>query len=295
MNTARVIGKLKKGLQPGNLFVNISLLLISLICLLPFIWSVSSSLKGRDELYQLHPTLFPRQPTLGNYKWILTRRDMSEIPLNTFNSFKVAMLAVVIQTTLATMAGYAFARLNFRGRDLLFYMLIMLMFVPRAGGLMALYELMDSLNLRNSHIGLALLFASAMSTAVFVMRQNFLAIPHELEEAAIIDGANTWQVFYRIAVPMARGGMVVVALFEFLYAWGEYLITLTMIDYPELQTLSVAVSKISGWAALFTSSAFSTYGSEAAAHVVAMVPVIIVFILMQKWFIRGLTEGILKM
>ena len=112
---------------------------------------------------------------------------------------------------------------------------------------------------------------------------------------ALIDGANTWQVFLQIAVPMARGGMDVVGLFEFLYAWGEYLITLTMIDYPELQTLSVAVSKISGWAALFTSSAFSTYGSEAAAHVVAMLPVIIVFILMQKWFIRGLTEGILKM
>jgi ABC-type glycerol-3-phosphate transport system permease component len=295
MNTTRVIGKVKRGLQPGNLFVNVSLILISLICLLPFVWSVSSSLKSRDELYELHPTLFPRKPTLGNYQWILTRRDMSAIPLNMWNSVKVAMFAVIIQTTLATMAGYAFARLDFRGRDILFYMLIMLMFVPRAGGLMALYELMDFLGLRNSHIGLALLYASAMSTAVFVMRQNFLAVPHELEESAIIDGANTWQVFFRIAVPMARGGMVVVALFEFLYAWGEYLINLTMIDYPELQTLSVAVSKISGWAALFTSSAFSTYGSEAAAHVVAMVPVILVFILMQRWFIRGLTEGILKM
>jgi ABC-type glycerol-3-phosphate transport system permease component len=295
MNATRVIGKLRKNLQPGNLFVNVALILISLMCLLPFIWSVSSSLKSRDELYQVHPTLFPRRPTLGNYQWILTRRDMSEIPLNTWNSFKVAMFAVVIQTTLATMAGYAFARLEFRGRDILFYMLIMLMFIPRAGGLMALYELMDFLNLRNSHVGLALLYASAMSTAVFVMRQNFLAVPRELEESAIIDGANTWQVFFKIAVPMAKGGMVVVALFEFLYAWGEYLINLTMIDYPELQTLSVAVSKISGWAALFTSSAFSTYGSEAAAHVVAMAPVIIVFIVMQRWFIRGLTEGILKM
>ena len=295
MNATRVIGKLKQNLQPGRLFVNIALILISLMCLLPFIWSVSSSLKSRDELYQVHPTLFPRRPTLGNYRWILTRRDMSEIPLNTWNSFKVAMFAVVIQTTFATMAGYAFARLEFRARDMLFYMLIMLMFIPRAGGLMALYELMDFLNLRNSHIGLALLYASAMSTAVFVMRQNFLAVPRELEESAIIDGANTWQVFFRIAVPMAKGGMVVVALFEFLYAWGEYLINLTMIDYPELQTLSVAVSKISGWAALFTSSAFSTYGSEAAAHVVAMAPVIIVFIVMQRWFIRGLTEGILKM
>jgi ABC-type glycerol-3-phosphate transport system permease component len=295
METARVTKGLKKTFQPGNIFVNVSLILISIICLLPFVWSVSSSLKGRDELFQLRPSLLPRNPTLGNYKWIFTRRDMSQIPLNTLNSFKVAAIAVVVQTSLATMAGYAFARLEFRGRDLLFYMLIMLMFIPRAGGLMALYELMDFLDLRNSHLGLALLYASAMSTAVFVMRQNFLAVPHELEESAFLDGANTWQVFLKIAMPMAKGGMVVVALFEFLYAWGEYLIALTMIDYSELQTLSVAVSKISGWAALFTSSAFSTYGSEAAAHVVAMVPVIVIFILMQKWFIRGLTEGILKM
>jgi ABC-type glycerol-3-phosphate transport system permease component len=282
-------------MQPGTLFVNLSLIFISLICLLPFVWSVSSSLKGRDELFETVPTLLPRRPTLGNYQWIFTRRDMSAIPLNMFNSFRVALTAVVIQTTLATMAGYAFARLEFKGRDLLFYILIMLRFIPQAGGLMALYELMHFLKLRNSLEGLALLYASAMSTAVFIMRQNFLAVPRELEESATIDGASTWQVFFKIAIPMARGGMVVVALFEFLYAWGEYLIALTLLDYPELQTLSIAISKISGWAAMFTSTAFSTYGSEAAAHVVAMLPVILVFILMQKWFIRGLTEGILKM
>jgi multiple sugar transport system permease protein len=211
------------------------------------------------------------------------------------NSFKVTLMAVVIQTTLATMAGYAFARLEFKGRDLMFYSLILLLFIPRAGGLMAVYELMNFLNLRNSHLGLALLFSSAMSTAVFVMRQNFLSVPRELEESAILDGANTWQVFLQVAAPLAKGGMVVVALFEFLYVWGEYLMTRTLIDFPELQTLSVAVATISGWAALFTSSAFSTYGAEAAAHVVAMAPVILIFILMQKWFIRGLTDGILKM
>jgi ABC-type glycerol-3-phosphate transport system permease component len=295
MQSSMILRRIRKSLQPGTLFINLSLIFISLICLLPFVWSVSSSLKGRDELFQTVPTLLPRRPTLGNYQWIFTRRDMSAIPLNMLNSFRVALAAVVIQTTLSTMAGYAFARLEFKGRDLLFYILIMLRFVPQAGGLMALYELMHFLKLRNSLEGLALLYASAMSTAVFIMRQSFLAVPRELEESATIDGANTWQVFFKIAIPMARGGMVVVALFEFLYAWGEYLIALTLIDYPELQTLSIAISKISGWAAMFTSTAFSTYGSEAAAHVVAMLPVIIVFILMQKWFIRGLTEGILKM
>jgi putative chitobiose transport system permease protein len=285
----------KRNVRLSTLLVNLSLLIIVIICLLPFVWSVSSSLKGRDELFQTLPSLLPKQPTLGNYQWIFTRRDMSMIPLNMLNSFKVALMAVVIQTSLATMAGYAFARLDFKGRDLMFYTLILLLFVPRAGGLMALYELMDYLNLRNNHLGLALLFASAISVAVFIMKQNFLGVPRELEESAIIEGANTWQVFLYVAVPLAKGGMVVVALFEFLYVWGEYLITLTLIDYPELQTLSVAVSKITGWSALFTSSAFSTYGAEAAAHVVAMAPVILIFILMQKWFVRGLIEGVLKM
>jgi ABC-type glycerol-3-phosphate transport system permease component len=211
------------------------------------------------------------------------------------NSFKVSFLAVAIQTVLATMAGYAFARLDFKGRDLMFYTLVLLIFVPRAGGLMAVYELMDFLNLRNSHIGLALLFSSAISVAVFIMKQNFLGVPRELEESAIIEGANTWQVFLYVAVPIAKSGIVVIALFEFLYVWGEYITTRVLIDFPELQTLSVAVATISGWAALFTSSAFSTYGAEAAAHVVAMAPVILLFILMQKWFVRGLTEGVLKM
>jgi ABC-type glycerol-3-phosphate transport system permease component len=151
------------------------------------------------------------------------------------------------------------------------------------------------LNLRNSHIGLALLYASGISTAVFIMKQNFLSVPRDLEESAIIDGANTWQVFLNVAVPLAKGGMVVVALFEFLYVWGEYLMARTLIDFPELKMLAVSVSQITGWAALFTSSAFSTYGAEAAAHVVAMAPVILIFILMQRWFIRGLTDGILKM
>lgn len=290
-----MLRRLKRSFRSDDLVVNVSLLLITLVCLLPFVWSVSSSLKGRDELFQTVPSLLPKHPTLGNYEWVFTRRDLSQIPLNMLNSFKVTLAAIAIQTSLATMAGYAFARLEFKGRDLMFYTLVLLIFVPRAGGLMAVYELMDFLGLRNNHLGLALLFSSAMSVAVFIMRQNFLAVPRELEEAAIIEGANTWQIFLQVAAPLAKGGMVVVALFEFIYVWGEYLMTITLIDFSELQTLSVAVSKVSGWAALFTSSAFSTYGAEAAVHVIAMTPVIIVFIFMQKWFIRGLTEGVLKM
>ncbi|MFH1085510.1 MAG: carbohydrate ABC transporter permease, partial [Chloroflexota bacterium] len=281
-----------RNLSAGSIFINLSLLFICAICLLPVIWSISSSLKDREELYMTTPTLIPRRPTLANYEWMLTRADMSRLPLNLFNSFKVAMGAVVVQLITASMAGFAFARLDFRGRDLLFYTLIILMFIPRAGGLMALYELMSFLKLRNSHLGLILLFPSAISVALFIMRQNFLGVPRELEDAARIDGAGTWRLFLNVALPFVQGGMVVVAIFEFIYVWGEYLVTLTLIDFPELETISIAVTKLRGWSAHFTSSILAGYGTESAAYVTAMLPVIIVFVLMQRWFIRGLSEGI---
>lgn len=285
----------KRSLRPSTLAVNASLLLICAACLLPVVWTVSSSLKNREELYMATPSLIPREPTLANYVWMLSQSDMSRLPLNMWNSLKVTVGAVVIQCIIATMAGFAFARLEFRGRNLIFYLLILLMFVPRAGGLMALYELMEFLGLRNSHLGLMLLFPSAISVALFVMRQNFLGIPRELEEAAIMDGANTWQVFWHVDVPMVKGGIAVVAIWEFIYVWGEYLTTLTLIDFPELETVSIAVTKLQGWGAHFTSSILAGYGTEAAAYVMAMAPVILVFVLLQKWFVRGLTEGILKL
>lgn len=285
----------KRSLQPSNLAVNLGLILIAAICLLPMIWTVSASFKDRNELYMSTPTLLPQNPTLANYTWMLSQSDMSRLPLNMWNSVKVTMGAVIIQCIVATMAGFAFARLQFRGRDLIFYLLILMMFIPRAGGLMALYELMEFLHLRNSHLGLMLLFPSAISVALFVMRQNFLGVPRELEEAAIIDGANTWQMFWHVDVPLVRGGIAVVAIWEFIYVWGEYLITLTMIDFPELETVALSVTKLQGWGAHFTSSILAGYGAESAAYVIAMLPVILMFIFLQRWFVRGLSEGIIKL
>jgi len=287
--------KLRRWLRPSTVLINAALVAMVIICVFPMLWTLSSSLKSAKELYEFTPTLWVRNPTLGNYLWLFTQRQMSMIPLNLVNSFKVTLGAVVIQTVVVTLAGYAFARLQFRGRDAIFYFLVMVMFVPRAGGLMATYELMSHLHLRNSHLGLMLLFPSAVSVALFIMRQAFLAVPKELEESAMIDGASTWQIFLRVAIPLATSAMVVVAIFEFVYVWGEYLVTFTLIDHPELYTVSVAVRQVTGWGALFTSAAFSTYGCDAAAYVLAMAPVILIYVLMQRWFVRGLQEGILKL
>ena len=287
--------RVKRFMRPDQLIVNVALLLVVLICLFPVYWTLISSLKGRDEIYEFDPSLWVKQPTLENYKWVLTQQHTSKLPLNLLNSFKVAVGSIVIQLLVVTLAGYAFARMEFRGRDAIFYFLIMVMFIPRAGGLMATYELMHTLKLRNSHLGLMLLFPSPVSVALFIMRQSFLAVPRELEESAMIDGANIWQVFLRIALPMVQSAMIVVAIFEFVYVWGDYLITFTLIDRPELYTISVAIKQVTGWFTLFVSSAFSTCGADYAAVMIAFTPVILVYVRRQRWFVRGLQEGILKM
>ena len=287
--------RVKRSLRPSQLLINLALLTVVLVCLFPVYWTLISSLKGRDEIYESNPSLWIKQPTIENYKWVLTQRHTSMIPLNLLNSFKVAFGSIAIQLFIVTLAGYAFARLDFRGRDAIFYFLILMMFIPRAGGLMATYELMHALHLRNSHLGLMLLFPSPVSVALFIMRQSFLAVPRELEESAMIDGANIWQVFLRIALPMVQSAMIVVAIFEFVYVWGDYLFTFTLIDRPEMYTISVAIKQVTGWFTLFVSSAFSTYGADNAAFMIAITPVGLGYVFMQRWFVRGLQEGILKM
>ena len=291
-----MVRSLRRWLRPEQVVVTVALIVMCVLCLLPVVWVLSSSLKGREELYMATPALLPRHPTLGNYIWMLGEEEMVRLPLNLWNSLKVSIGVAVLQCIVTALAGFAFARLEFRGRDLLFYALIMLMFVPRAGGLMALYELMAFLKLRNSHLGLILLYPSAVSVALFIMRQTFLAVPSELVDAACIDGASTPRLFWDVALPFAKGGLVVVAIFAFIYVWGEYLIALTMLDFPELETISIAVTKIHArYTFVGTTDVHSSYGTESAAYAVAMLPAIIVFVLMQRWFVRGLSEGILKL
>jgi len=275
--------------------LNLALMIMVFVCLFPLYWSLVSSFKGRTELYESSPSLWIRQPTLANYQTVLSLSGGSEIPLYLWNSLKIGLGAVLVQFIVVSMAAYAFARIKFRGRDLIFYSLVLMMFIPRVGGLMATYELMDFLNLRNTHLGLILLFPSTISLSLLIMRQAFLAVPRELEEAAMIDGANTWQVFTRIAIPMAQSALVVISILTFLATWGDFITTYTMLDDPSLFTVSIAITQITGWSTMTAGNAATTYGSDNAAFVLAIIPVILVYILTQKWFVRGFQEGIIKL
>jgi multiple sugar transport system permease protein len=273
----------------GALFQRLAMWALVALFLLPIIWAVSSSFKTRIELYQALPSLFPMNPTLANYQFAFQR--MPAFIQQFQNSLIVATGATVLQVFCASLAGYGFARLRFPGRDLIFFSMVMLIFVPRAGGLIAQYELMSFLGLRNSLFGLILAFSAGIAVPCFIMRQTFLNIPSVFEEAALIDGCNRWQAFWRIIAPMGTGGMVVVGLFEFIRVWGEFLFTLTMIDRRELFTLGIGI--VMAWAdSNVLEGEFTTYGTQCAGYLLYAAPVILFYIALQKWFIRGLTEGL---
>jgi ABC-type glycerol-3-phosphate transport system permease component len=261
-----------------------------LVFMLPIIWAISASFKAKLELFAPTPSLFPARPTLANYVYVLQR--MGTFPLYFFNSVVVTVGAVALIVSTASLAGYAFGRLRFRFRDLIFYSLVLQVFIPRAGGLMALYELARTLHIRNSLAGLILLFAGGIAIPIFIMRQTFYNIPGEFEDAAAIDGANRWQTFWMIMAPMGTSGMVLVSIFSFINIWGEFLVTLTMIDNSEKWTLAVAVANMSLSTTSFVESEILPYGTTAAAYLLAALPAALLFIAMQRWFVRGMMEGL---
>ncbi len=278
-----------RGRLGGAVAARIVLYILLLFFVVPLVWTVSASLKSRDELYKATPSLITLHPTLINYTYAL--RTLHDFGFLYRNSIIVTVGAVILQTSLATLAGYGFARLRFRGRDLIFYTMVLLIFVPKAGGLMVQYELMNFLGLRNSLTGLIVAFSAGLALPIFIMRQAFLHLPADFEDAAALDGCNRFQTFRFIMLPMVTGAMVVVALFEFIRVWGDYLFTLTMLDDQKKFTLGIGmVQQFTGPALEF--GQFTTYGGQAAAYIMAAAPTVLFFLCLQRWFVRGLLSGL---
>ena len=277
-----------------NVLLHVVVIAILIWCLFPLFYAFTISIKTTKEFYRAPFRLIPKNPTLLPYKYILTISPY--FPKQMLNSAIVALGAVALTVVMATMGGYAYARLDWRFRDLAFYGIIISMFVPRAGALMAQYELMDFLHLRNSLVGLILAFGAGLPVPIFIMRQTFLNIPRELEEAAYIDGANTWTVLWRVALPMSTSGMLVVAILKFVRVWGDYLFVLTMLDKQEyfLVSVSIAIIQVLAGDQMLDYQDLVGENVSAAAYMTVMLPVVILYILLQKWFVRGLREGILK-
>jgi multiple sugar transport system permease protein len=262
------------------------LLLLAVLALTvgPFLWQLSTSLKGpTEDIYGSPPSFLPAHPTLHNYTRVAHTIPVWDYALN---SLKVATASVVTNCTGSALAGYALARLRFRGRRATTLVFVLAMLVPVEGIVIAQFTTMRELGLNNTLIGVVLPGAvGAMN--VLLMRNAFRSLPYEIEEAAYVDGANVWQRFLRVALPSVKGTVAVVAIFAFMGAWDDFLWPLIVLSDPSKFTLTIGLNYLHG-----------TFANDerlvAAGTVIAVAPLIALFACLQRYFFRGVGEGAVK-
>ncbi|MDR7334529.1 carbohydrate ABC transporter permease [Roseateles asaccharophilus] len=250
----------------------------------PFLWLLSTSLKGPGEnLFAQPPQLLPAEPTLENFRRVLQSQPMFSY---LFNSLQVALLAVACNLCFASLAGYALARIEFRAKPLVFAALLASMMLPFQLLMIPVYQLALSLGLRNTLVGLVLPHACT-AFGIFLMRQAFDAIPRALEEAAVMEGVGRFRIWAFVCLPLVRPQLATLAVFTFIAAWGDFLWPLILNDDPARFTLPLGVNRLAGLFSL-------DWRLVAAGAVFSLIPVLIVFAFSQKFFIEGALKGAVK-
>jgi multiple sugar transport system permease protein len=261
------------------------LLFLGLLALVgPFIWMILGSFKPQAEFLRTTPTFLPENPTLGNYERLLDRLDFARY---FFNSSVVATSITLGNLTFTPMLGYALAKIRFRGKGVLLLLVLATLMVPAAALLIPLFVLMSSLGLVNTFPGLILPFLAG-PFGVFLTRQFFSGLPDELLEAARIDGASEWRIFWRIAMPLAGPVLATLGILTFLGSWNAFIYPLVMAQTPNMYTLPVALATFA------TGQYQADHGMLMAGSVILVVPVLIVFVLMQRWITEGISTTGLK-
>lgn len=259
------------------------LVLAAFVAMVPFLYVVSTSLKDTVALFSYPPEWIPRDPTLINYRDLI--RDNPFLRW-TLNSLIVASSVTVIKVVIDSMAGYAFAKMSFPGKNLLFLLVLMTLMVPFAATLLPLFIIVRDLHLTNSYLGL-ILPPLASPIGIFMMRQFIETLPADLENAARLDGCSEFQIYRRVILPLIRPALVVLGVFTFMNQWTSYLWPLVIGTKTEMFTLTVGVQSLRS---LFTVN----WGILSAGAVLSMLPLVLVFLFLQRYFIAGSIAGALK-
>lgn len=261
------------------------LIFIAISMLYPFLVMVNLSFVKNDEIFSQAGNLLYTGLTFENYKNVFV-----QIPLSRyfFNSLLVATITTIGQVIISAMAGYAFARLKFYGRDILFLIILITMLIPPQVNIIPLFFLMRELHLIDSYTALILpgMFGGF---GIFMMRQYFLNYPKELEEAARIDGCNLFSSFFRIALPLALPTVVTLALFTFVTTWNSFMWPLIVTNSESMRTLPVGLAIFKG-----SFREITLWGELLACSVICTIPVIGVFLLGKKYFINDIMQGGVK-
>lgn len=273
-------------MKRARLFFGYSILIFCAVSmLLPFLWMVLTSFMSNDEIFSFPVKFLPDKLNFSNYVNIFTQMPMTRY---FFNSLFVSVVTTVGQVLIASMAGFAFARFDFRWKEILFILILITMMVPPQVNIIPLFVVMSKLNLINTYSAL-ILPGFFGGFGIFLMRQWFIKFPKSLEEAAKIDGLNNYQIFFKIALPLAFPAVATLAIFTFVSSWNSFMWPLIVTNTDSMRTLPVALSAFKG-----SYRETIVWGEIMACSVIAIIPVILVFITGKKYFINDLLAGSLK-
>ncbi|KAB8330396.1 carbohydrate ABC transporter permease [Scytonema tolypothrichoides VB-61278] len=257
----------------------ILLTLYAIITLIPFLWAVSASFKPLSEIVSGEPNFVPKNFTLDNYKQIFFQEPLFLRWL--FNSVVIAISVTVLNLLFNSMAGYALARLNFRGKRFWFFLILAVLAVPAQITLIPTFLILKALGWLNSYQGM-IVPSMVNATFIFMMRQFFVNFPKELEEAAQLDGLNTWGIFRYIVLPLAKPALAAQAVFVFMGSWNNFLLPIVILFDPEMFTLPLGLNSFKG-------QFISYWNYIMAASMVFTLPALAIYAFFNRYFIESVT------
>jgi len=269
---------------------HIFLIILSIISVGPFLWLLSTALKSENEnIFSYPPSFIPEHITFANFTGV-----WQSVPFGAYiiNSTIVCIFTILLNLVLSALAGYPLARMEFKGKNFVFFAILATIMVPFQVIMIPVYLMVLRLNMVDSvsafagFSGLILPFA-VNAFGIFLMRQAFMSIPKELEEAAVIDGCNAFQIWWKIMLPLVKPALATLAIFTFVGAWSEFLWPSIVLTKQEMYTLPVGLTHLQG---VFSSN----WRYIAAGAVISIIPILVVFLALQKYFIEGSTQGAVK-
>ena len=260
---------------------------IALLYLFPILWMLNTSLRPTRDIYRYPPTILPGALTLENYIYVLTQ--MEHFQRYFLNSVVVTLATVLIVLMASTMGGYVFGMRRFRGKELLFMGIVFVLTIPYIMYLIPIFMMEDRAGLLNTWPGLILPYVALnLPWGLLIMRGAFSTIPLEIRDAAIIDGCNEFQMWWKVLVPIVRPAVAATTIITFVFAWQEFMFASTLMTQNEWQTLPVGIV----W--LRDELQTLVFGRIGAMLILSIIPVFVPFILLRNFFVKGLSEGMLK-
>ena len=262
--------------------------ILAIIMLLPIYWTLITSLKGKQEIYEQPPSFFPKAVSLDNFKEILLRNDGVFLTYLK-NSILTTIITMIFVAAISLMAGYAFSKMKIKGKKFLMMLIIAALMIPFQTLMIPLYSIMSGLHLTNTRLEMILIYATFQTPfAVYMMKNAFDMIPNELREAAKIDGAGEGKIFWRVMLPITWSSIATIFIYSAYTTWNDYLIAVVFANNDAIKTFNVGL----------TNMAIGQYGTEwgllTAGSLIGLLPIMILFVFMQKYFIKGMLGGAVK-